>query len=623
MKGSKGAEGGLFSRAAGFDAELDAMFAAAPPVVKRAPVQAEKEEDEEEDEEVEKDEDEEEDEEEEEEENDDGDEEVEDIDEVDEADIEPTEAAKAADPNSVPADTELEELSGAEDWDEDQMQSFIDGDARSKSKQKVPLEDPKDTDVGRNKRTIFVGNIPIAAVTSRALRKQLIRHIENLSPYPECTKIVSLRFRSVSFRVPTNDFAQDEEAANAASKRRERARKFREMQGEKDKEDPTPSQPLLTAQQKRKIAYINQEVNEKADAVNAYVRIGEPRMVHAELAKHSKTDAAYDARVTGAVLAALLARAMDNSLFSERHLRADLVTPLAPHEIIESGLDKVRLADGTPLGGHSTSQDLKRTLFVGNLDFEAGEEEVRALFEKLVHEERGEPPAAAASSLRLDGASGQGTRRGEWVQSVRIVRDKATQLGKGFAYVKFYDVACVDELLAMHEAEEAFIAAKRPQARGKVKQVAKPIELADGETFRRRIKLRKRALRLSRCKNTNTSERPRKRPASDSPRTPPKRRADASRVRSSGAPTPNGSSPTVRRSAAEREKNASYLASLSKDQRALAKKSDPERQARRMNKKQGKKAAEKVKAAVGSKRDKVKLPQRSAAKKMAGSKKAK
>ena len=63
---------------------------------------------------------------------------------------------------------------------------------------------------------------------------------------------------------------------------------------------------------------------------------------------------------------------------------------------------------------------------------------------------------------------------------------------------------------------------------------------------------------------------------------------------------------------------AADLSRLSKEQRAALKKSDPARQARRLQKKQAKKVA----AKVGQGRERVKLPQRSVAKKMARAKRA-
>lgn len=58
---------------------------------------------------------------------------------------------------------------------------------------------------------------------------------------------------------------------------------------------------------------------------------------------------------------------------------------------------------------------------MGGLDYAAKEEDVRVFFEELVKAERG--------------ANKEGS--GKWVTGVRIVRDKETQLGKGFGYVHF------------------------------------------------------------------------------------------------------------------------------------------------------------------------------------------
>lgn len=58
---------------------------------------------------------------------------------------------------------------------------------------------------------------------------------------------------------------------------------------------------------------------------------------------------------------------------------------------------------------------------MGGLDYAAKEEDVRVFFEELVKAERG--------------ANKEGG--GKWVTGVRIVRDKETQLGKGFGYVHF------------------------------------------------------------------------------------------------------------------------------------------------------------------------------------------
>ena len=75
------------------------------------------------------------------------------------------------------------------------------------------------------------------------------------------------------------------------------------------------------------------------------------------------------------------------------------------------------------------SGDPKLSVFVGNLDFASKEEDLRAFFETLVTNERGARPQ--------DSEHGEETRSSRWVTRVRVVKDKDTQLGKGFAYVQF------------------------------------------------------------------------------------------------------------------------------------------------------------------------------------------
>lgn len=92
-------------------------------------------------------------------------------------------------------------------------------------------------------------------------------------------------------------------------------------------------------------------------------------------------------------------------------------------------VDQVRAAASTASTARATSTlwvagtDPKRSVFVGNLEFAAKEEEVRIFFEGLVTKERGKAKAD------VEGGEAR------WVTNVRIVRDRATGLGKGFAYV--------------------------------------------------------------------------------------------------------------------------------------------------------------------------------------------
>ncbi len=73
--------------------------------------------------------------------------------------------------------------------------------------------------------------------------------------------------------------------------------------------------------------------------------------------------------------------------------------------------------------------DVKSCLFVGNLDYASKEDDVRAFFEGLVKAERGVRTLLPGEHTTAAGPA--------WVHAVRLVRDRETQLGKGFGYVQF------------------------------------------------------------------------------------------------------------------------------------------------------------------------------------------
>ncbi|RLO04416.1 hypothetical protein DYB28_002377 [Aphanomyces astaci] len=76
----------------------------------------------------------------------------------------------------------------------------------------------------------------------------------------------------------------------------------------------------------------------------------------------------------------------------------------------------------------AVSMDAKRSVFVGNLAFNATDDDVRSHFDKVLRED-------------ADTAA---------VESVRIIRDKVTHLGKGFGYVLFKDLSTAAKALSLH-----------------------------------------------------------------------------------------------------------------------------------------------------------------------------
>ena len=262
---------------------------------------------------------------------------------------------------------------------------------------------PDETKELRDARTIFLGNVPMEVAKSKVCLLSFSPGLTLLTDYQSALKIFkkyilshvpgakieTLRFRSVAFQRPTSA------APVPRTHSLERTAEWRATKGD---EVPAP-QPRLGPGDKKKVAFIKQELHEEVDAVTVYV-------VFAHGA-----DLAPDEAAKGAVAA------LDNIQYLDHTLRADTV--------------------GGGIG------DPKRTVFVGNLDFASREEDVRIFFEGLVSAERG--PRSAVTGDDSDSENEEDTddpnaheaKPKTWVTRVRIIRDKDTQLGKGFAYVQF------------------------------------------------------------------------------------------------------------------------------------------------------------------------------------------
>ena len=211
------------------------------------------------------------------------------------------------------------------------------------------------------------------------------------------------------------DGKADDESASSKTLRphdRDRISTWREKQ-KKDDVDKEEQKTFLTAQQKRKIAYINQDFHSEADTVNAYVVFA-----HQPPAESRSPNLPPPPPVMDPYEAArLTVERCDGTTFMDRRIRVDRIVKPDKND---------RRATG---GG-----DLKSSIFVGNLDFATKDDDLRVFFEGVVSAERGPP-----TSLGLDKDEEEEEEEADasWVTRVRIVRDKDTQLGKGFAYVQF------------------------------------------------------------------------------------------------------------------------------------------------------------------------------------------
>ncbi|MCJ1311783.1 Nucleolar protein 12 [Agyrium rufum] len=123
-------------------------------------------------------------------------------------------------------------------------------------------------------------------------------------------------------------------------------------------------------------------------------------------------------------------------------------TPAAAREAVKQlngtvVLDRHLRVDGV---AHPTKVDHRRCVFVGNLGFVDDETSIKAAEDEESGRKprKGKEPADAEEGLwRQFGKCGT-------VESVRVVRDKITRVGKGFGYVQFNDQNAVEKALLLN-----------------------------------------------------------------------------------------------------------------------------------------------------------------------------
>jgi len=173
-------------------------------------------------------------------------------------------------------------------------------------------------------------------------------------------------------------------------------------------EDGPETKTYLTPQEKKRISFIKRQLHPTGASIHAYIVFA-----HADPQRSTNVPSLMDPFEAAQMAVA----ECDGTTFMDRTIRVDFV--------------------GTDTRTTRVNEDLKLTVFVGNLDFTAKEEELRSFFETL----------GETSSVKVK------SDQHNVVKHVRLIRDSSTQLGKGFGYVEFA-VSCVSivgyDLVTIH-----------------------------------------------------------------------------------------------------------------------------------------------------------------------------
>lgn len=236
-----------------------------------------------------------------------------------------------------------------------------------------------------------------------------------------------------------------------------------------DEDNDNEKKSKLSSQEKKRVAFIKRDIHEGADSVHVYVVFAHSRPHPTPSADHPEEKTSDTTAITTQTqttspyeVAALAVQHCNATVFMERTIRVDRVSTTSTAAATGNSASSSSAVTTKANGSDAVGADPKKTIFVGNLDFASKEEDLRVYFEGVVSGERGprgdgsddegsdeeeeedeedEEDGEEDGSEEGEGKRGKKGAKGKkaktWVTSVRIVRDRDTQLGKGFAYVQF------------------------------------------------------------------------------------------------------------------------------------------------------------------------------------------
>ncbi|CAK7210440.1 Nucleolar protein 12 [Sporothrix curviconia] len=248
-----------------------------------------------------------------------------------------------------------------------------------------------DDDKAKADRTVFLSNVSISAITGKAAKKTLIAHLESVSNEEPAKGKASKKNKQDTDKVAEGEAKEEEEDDKEEKKSVLESLRFR-------------STPFASAALPKRASFITKAVmGATSQSTNAY--------------------AVY----TTAAAARAAVRKLNGTVVLDRHLRADSVS-------------------------HPSPIDHRRCVFVGNLGFVDDETVLSANPEADGENGGGEMTRKKRNKTPMDVEEGLWrtfTKHAGKVESVRVIRDQTTRVGKGIAYVQFYDATSVEAALLL------------------------------------------------------------------------------------------------------------------------------------------------------------------------------